>query len=78
MAEEVKTFWIDHLPDGKGLGLGSLQFSHVHEDGTRHKTTLQTPKGAWGGPVGCFDPQLKVQCNSCQAVLSSSDEIKIE
>lgn len=74
MTTAEQPYWIDHLPKGgPGGGLGKIQFSHVHADGTEHATQVETPLGGWVSIPGQYDPRLKVRCLDCSDELGPDD-----
>ena len=62
-----------------GGGLGKIEYSHVHSDGTTHPTRLETPPASvvCTSTPGVYSPDIKVQCLNCQAVLQPTDRIEV-
>lgn len=70
--------WIDETRLGNGPELGKVTYRHAHDDNTSHpcKITPLTQSGAWGGTPGQYNPDVRIQCLNCGAVLAEGDEIQ--
>lgn len=75
-------YWIDHMPEPEGEGLGKIRYSHIHTDMTEHPTEIETPSGGpvdagWVSTPGEFDRRVKVVCQDCNEQLRQGDLIEV-
>jgi len=72
---EEAEYWIDEMV---GEGLGKLTYFHVHSDGSRFPTQVETPEGGWVSIPGQYDQRVKVVCLRCGKKLQPTDRIKFQ
>ncbi len=70
-------YWVDEMTFGVGPGLGKVVYQHIHDDDTSHpcQITPLTSSGAWGGMVGQYNPDVRIECLDCRTILQENDEI---